>query len=88
MRCRLFEGRLSKVGCGFHIEPHVVQLADIHGMIFGRCGSFVDPVDHVCAVTVESTHDGLKPTRAETCAYLKRGVTLRLKIKVSLLCRV
>ena len=73
---------------GVETEAHIVELANVHGLVFGRGGSLVHPVYQVVALAVEGAGRGLQPCCAVARAQLERGVALGFERGVALLGRV
>ena len=73
--------QLSHVDSCIHVVAHVVELSDIHYMIFAVVllshGS-LNPVNHVGAVCVESAYGCGKTGLSILGSYLEGGVLLRV----------
>ena len=80
--------QLSHVDSCIHVVAHVVELSDIHYMIFAVIlfghGS-LNPVNHVGAVSIETANGCGKTSLAILSAYLEGGVLFWIQVDVALL---
>ena len=78
----------GEVEVGLDIVAHVVELADIHGLILRTGLGLIHPVNHVAATAVETGEQHIKAIEPIAGADFEHAVALGLEMDVALLRRV
>ena len=62
---------------------HVVEFANVEGMVLGVVGRFVYPVNHVSAAAVEELRVGRKAFLVELCSHFEGAVAFGFQVDVA-----